>query len=223
MADSDDHIVVRNEILLIEVATEVVDLGLALVAKLLLDLGHLISNHLHTENVVGKDRLEISNEVHHIIILLVQILNAETCELAQSHIDDSLRLDLVDVETSLQVALCIGWGAACTDDANHLVDIVAGNDESLKDVSAFLCLIEVKLGAANHHLMTVSHEVCDEVLKVEQLWHAKCLWMSWDWHESDIVYAEIRLQLGHLEELVEQYIGIDSLLHIDHDAHTLTV
>ena len=55
VADSDDHIVVRNEILLIEVAAKVVDLGLALVAKLLLDLCHLIANHLHTENVVGKD------------------------------------------------------------------------------------------------------------------------------------------------------------------------
>ena len=71
--------------------------------------------------------------------------------------------------------------------------------------------------------MTVSHEVCDKILKVEQLWHTKSLWMSRYWHESDVVDTEIRLQLSHLEELVEQYIGIYSLLHINHDAHTLTV
>ena len=50
----------------------------------------------------------------------------------------------------------------------HLVNVVACDDESLKDVGTLLCLLKVELGATDGHVVTMLHEVLHTLLKCEE-------------------------------------------------------
>ncbi len=122
-------------------------------------------------------------------------------------------MEFIDVEPLLQVALCIGRRAGSPDDMHHLVDIVAGDDESFEDMGSLLGLAQVEFRAADGHVVTVLDEIAHTLLQREQTRTA--------FDQSDAVDRERTLQGGHLEELVEDDIRIGLFFHIDHDAHTL--
>ena len=141
----------------------------------------------------------------------------------KTHIDDSLRLQFVNLETCLEITLGIGRSTAIADDVNHLVDVVASDDQTFEDMCLLLSLCQVELGTTDDHLMTMGNEVLDELLQVEEFWHTKSLWMTRNGDKSNIIDREVGLQFGHLIELVEDDIGVDILLEVDDDAHALTV
>ena len=136
-------------------------------------------------------------------------------ELTQTHLNDCASLNLVKVETLSQALTCLVGGLTAADDVDNLINVVAGDNQTLEDVSTFLGFLKLKLSAANHHLMAMLQEVVEHVAQVHSLWASL--------HEANVVHAERRLQFGHLIELVEQHIGVEVLLHINNDAHTVTV
>ena len=104
---------------------------------------------------------------------------------------------------------------------HHLVDIVAGNDQSLEDMSALLGFVQIELRTADCHLMTVIHEIADALLQREQL-RAKLQMVVLARHQRNAVHSERALQCRHLEELVEDDLGVGIFLHVDNDTHALT-
>ena len=96
---------------------------------------------------------------------------------------------------------------------NHLVNVVDGNDQSFKEVGTLLCLLQLILGAADGHVVTMLHEILHAVLERQQARTAI--------DQRDGVDRETALQCCHLEELVEQYVGIGIALAVHHDAHAL--
>ena len=89
----------------------------------------------------------------------MQLLKTKSRQLAQTHVHDSLRLQLVKIEALFQIALGVRRSLRGSDDMYHLVDIVAGNYQSFKDMSPLLRLFKVKLRAAYRHVMTMLNEV----------------------------------------------------------------
>ena len=77
-----------------------------------------------------------------------------------------------------------------------------------------LSLSLLKLGATNGYIMTVLHEVLDALLQREQTWTTL--------NQCDTVDRERTLQGCHLEEFVENDVGISITLDIYHDTHALT-
>ena len=48
---------------------------------------------------------------------------------------------------------------------HHLVDIVAGDDQSLEDMSTLLGFVQIELRTADCHLMTVIHKIADTLFQ----------------------------------------------------------
>ena len=103
MADGDNHWVVGIKVLCVELLARVAYLSAALVAIFLLHFLQLVLHHLLAELGVGENLLQVSYELLQVVVLLVQLLHAQTSELAQTHVDDSLCLHLVEVETLHEV------------------------------------------------------------------------------------------------------------------------
>ena len=108
VANGDHHGIIGIEVLGIELMVEGDNLRLTLVAILLLHLQQVLLHHLLTTLGVVEDFLQVGDELHQVVVLLVQLIDTQASQLTQTHIDDSLRLELVQVETLLQVALGIG-------------------------------------------------------------------------------------------------------------------
>ena len=66
--------------------------------------------------------------------LCMQFVLFQACQLTQTHVHNLACLNLVEVESSHQVVHRFLWTLGCTYDVYHLVDVVAGNDETFEDV-----------------------------------------------------------------------------------------
>ena len=102
----------------------------------------------------------------------MQLVHLQACQLAQTHIYDSPCLNLVEVESFLQVLYSLLWCLRCTDDVNHLIYIVASHDEGFQYVCSVLCLLQVKLCAADSNIVTVVDEMLHALFQREKLWSA---------------------------------------------------
>ena len=103
----------------------------------------------------------------------------------------------------------------------HLVDVVHSNNQSFEDMGTLLSFLQVVLGATDGHLMAVLNEVADAFTQAEQL-RTHLTMSTRDGHQSDIVYRERALQSRHLEQLIQNHVGIGIALAVNHDTHTLT-
>ena len=141
------------------------NLGTALVAILLLHLEQILLHDLLATLGVVEDLLQIGDELLQIVELLVELVDAQTCELSQTHVDDGLRLKLVEIEAGLEVALGVGRRLTVSNNVYHLVDVVHGDDQAFEDVGTFLSLAQVVLGATDGDIVTVLDEVLDALLE----------------------------------------------------------
>ena len=124
----------------------------------------LLHNLLTTLGVV-EDLLQVGDKLHQVVILLVELLDAQTCELCQTHVDDSLRLELVEIEALLEVTLGVGGCLTISNNVYYLVDIVHGDDQAFEDVGTLLSLAQVVLGTADGDVVTVLYEVLHTLLE----------------------------------------------------------
>ena len=91
---------------------------------------------------------------------------------------------------------------------HDLVDIVAGHDKRLQDMQSLLRFFQVETRAAYHDIMTVLHKVLDALFQVQKFRTA--------FHECNAIDSKAALQGGHLEQLIENYIGIGITLDVHH-------
>ena len=215
VGDGDDHGIVAVEVLGVHLLAGIFNLGTALVAELLLDLNEFLLDDLAALGGIVEDSLQVLDGLAHLGQLVVQFLLLQAGELAQTHLDDGTGLHLGEAEALTQALDGVLGRVAALDDGDHLVDVVTGDDESFQDVGTLLGLLEVELGAADHHLVAVLQEVMQQFLEVQQ--HGTSV------NQTHIINAERRLQLGHLIQLVEEHVGVEVLLDIDDDAHTVAV
>ena len=165
VGDGDHHGIVGIEVLGIELVVEGNNLRATLVAILLLHLLQLLLHHLLTTLGVVQDFLQVGNQLHQVVVLLVELIDTQTCELSQTHIDDGLRLELIEFEAGLQVTLGICGGLTISNNVYHLVDIVHGDDQAFEDVGTLLGFLQIVLGATDCHIVTVLYEVLHALLE----------------------------------------------------------
>ena len=124
VAECDNNFVVCVEVFRIEFFCTWHDFRLALIAKLFLHFNQFVLDHLLAEIVVRQNLIVVFYLFFQFIVLVVQVFLTQACQLTQAHVDDSLTLQLVQLEANLQVALGIRRGLATADDMNHLINIV---------------------------------------------------------------------------------------------------
>ena len=82
VGDGDHHGIVGIEVLGIELVVEGNNLRATLVAILLLHLLQLLLHHLLTTLGVVQDFLQVGNQLHQVVVLLVELIDTQTCELS---------------------------------------------------------------------------------------------------------------------------------------------
>ena len=176
MAHGDDYRVVGIEVLWIELVVVGLDHGAACVTILLFHLVEFVLHHLLAKFRVIENLVQIVDGLHQLVKLVVQLLQAQACELAQTHIHNRLALQFIQLETLLQVALSIRRSLA------GLVDIVAGDDQTFQDMSTLLCLLQFELSTTDRHVMTMVYEILHALLQAQQARTAT--------HKGDTIYRE---------------------------------
>ena len=176
MTHGDNHWVVWIEIFWVELMVIWFDHGATCVTILLLHLVEFVLHYLLAEFRIVQNLVQVVNSLHQLVEFIMQLLQTQACQLAEAHIHDGLTLKFIEFETLLQVALGIRWSLAGSDNMYHLVDVVASNNQALKNMSTLLCLLQFELGAANRNIMTMLYEILHTLLQVQETWTAinKC-------------------------------------------------
>ena len=172
MTDCDNHRIVWIEVLWIKLVIVWLDHSTTCIAILLLHLIEFILHHLLAKFWIVQDLVQVVDGLHQLIELVMQLLQTQACQLAEAHVNDSLTLQFVEFKTLLQVALSIRRRLAGTDDMNHLINIIAGDNQSLEDMSTLLCLLQFKLSTTDCNIMTMINEVLHAFLQTQETWTA---------------------------------------------------
>ena len=168
MTDRNHHRIVGIEVFGVELFARVFDFSTAFITILFLHFLQFILHHLLAKFRVIEYRLQIGNLALQFFIFGMQLIHTQTCQLAQAHVNDGLRLQFVKFETLFQVALCIRRCLGGPNDVYHLVDIVTGDNQSFKDMCPFLCLAQFKFGTTDGDIMSVVNKVHHTFLQCEQ-------------------------------------------------------
>ena len=146
--------------------------GTTCVTILLLYLVEFILHYLLAELRIVQNLVQVVDGLHQLVEFIVQLLQTQACQLAEAHIHDGLTLKFIEFEALLQVALSIRRSLAGSDNMYHLVDVVAGNDQALENMSTLLSLLQFELGAADRNIMTMLYEILYTLLQAQKTWAA---------------------------------------------------
>ena len=146
--------------------------GTTCVTILLLHLVEFILHYLLAELRIVQNLVQVVDGLHQLVEFIVQLLQTQACQLAEAHIHDGLTLKFIEFEALLQVALSIRRSLAGSDNMYHLVDVVAGNDQALENMSTLLSLLQFELGAADRNIMTMLYEILYTLLQAQKAWTA---------------------------------------------------
>ncbi len=131
--------------------------------------------------------------------LVDDLLALEGGQPAQLHVEDRVRLELVDLEQLDQALAGVVDLGRAPDQRDHLVEHVERLDQAAQDVGALLGLAEPELGAPPDDVDLVGDPVADELVDRQRARHAV--------DQRQHVRAEVGLQLGVLEQVVEYDAG----------------
>ncbi len=167
--DHYDHLLIGDEVLDVQLAVVDEDLGPALVAVALLDLEELLPYDGHYLGVIGQDLLQRAYLLLELGELLAQLVDLQTGEGAQPHLQDGFCLDLVQLEARHEAdARLLGVGRPA-DDADGVINGVHGLDQSDQDVVPLLRLPQIVLGASDHDRAAVVQVGLQHLLQGEHL------------------------------------------------------
>ncbi|RPK39095.1 hypothetical protein EES40_24595 [Streptomyces sp. ADI93-02] len=129
---------------------------------------------------------------------------------AQLHLQDRVRLDLVDLQQAHQALTRDLHGVAAADERDDLFDRVQRLEQAAQDVRPLLGLAQPELRAPDDDLDLVRHPVPDERVDRQRARHPV--------DERQHVRAEVRLQIGVLVQVVEHDLGDRVTLEHDDEA-----
>ena len=172
MSDGDDHILVGNEVLYIEIALRRCDLGAALIAKLAGDLAHLLFNHTQNLLLMGKKVLVVGNGAAQTVQFFLDLIALKTGQATQLHLEDGGGLFGREAKALDQASRSLGIGTRRTDNRDDLVDMVESHEIALEDMRASLSLLKVKARAAGNDVNLMIDVVLQHLAQRETLGHA---------------------------------------------------
>ena len=190
VGDSNNHIVVGIHILGVELRRHLHNLCAALVGIFLLNLNQFVLDKVVAHGLAVKQVVEVGNQFLQLRVFGFQLVNTQACQLAQTHVHNGFRLQVIKVKACLKVRLCVCRCAAGADDTHYLVDVVHRGNQSLQDMRALLCFLQLEAGAARNDFHAVLNECAYQLFEVQQ--HRA------SFHQRNAVHCERRLQSGEL-------------------------
>ena len=150
-----------------------------------------------------------------ILVLQADFVRLQSRETPQLHLQD--RLGLLGTETQALLQLTAGRGGvgSSANQADHLVQVPQGHEEALQHVIPFLRLAEQMAGATLNGLNPEDQERLQQLAQIEE--------PRLTLHQRHHVGAEVGLQGGELEQVVEHHLAIGIPPQLNDDAHPLPV
>ena len=210
LGDRDHHVLAGDEVLVAHVAVGRDDDRTAVVAVLLDDLAELVADDRALalgprEDVLVVRDLELDRRE-----LVDDLLPLQRREAPQLHVEDRLRLVVVDVQEVLEALARDVDGLGPADQGDDLVQRVECLHQTAQDVGPLLGLVQQVLGAADYHFDLVrdvqAHQLVDGQGPGDSL------------DDREHVGAERRLQLRVLVQVVEDDLRDGIPLERDDDA-----
>ncbi len=215
LGDRDDHVLLGDQVLDVEVAGHTRELGAPRVRVLLPNLAHLVLDDLQHQRHVAENPLIPGDLLAQLGELLLDLGALQAGQAAQAHLEDRVRLCFRQAEALNKAGFRLHVVGARLDDGDDLVDVVERDDVALEDVGALLGLAQVVPGAAEDDFLLVLHVVEEHVLQRQLPRHAV--------DECELDDADARLERGVLVELVHDHLRDHALLELDDHAHALAI
>ena len=196
-------------------SASVEDAGAALVAVLLLELAQLLLEDVHELGPGGQDALQLAHERLDRAQLVEDLLALQRRQAAQGHVEDGPCLARGEVQGGDQAVGGGLTGARLANNLDDTVEVVQRHFEPLQHVAAVVGLVEVVFGAAADDVLAVLDEDGERLLEREGL---RCAV-----DQAQHVDAERHLQVGLVEQGVEDRVELGVALDLDHNAHAVAV
>ena len=164
LRDGDDHVLLGDEVLDVDILGCIRDVGPPLVGVLRPDLCHFIFDDAQNQGDIGENLLVPRDLLTQLGELIHDFPALEAGEATQSHLEDGIALRVAQTETLGQTTLCLNIVGARSDDGDNLVNVVQRDDETLEDVGALASLAELVLGAPGDDLFLVLYVVVQHLL-----------------------------------------------------------
>ena len=213
--DRDDHVLLVDEVLEVEVALVRTDLRATCVDVLLTNLGQLHLDDRPELLGVVQQGVEVRDPLEQFGVLLVQLCASQLGQASQRHVQDVVGLDLRQLELLHQGCPRSVRVRRGTDHLDHFVQVIEGDQEPQDDVVALLGPAQVIAGSPGHDVHLVVDVVPDHLGQVQRAWHAV--------HQRQHDDAEGILELGLLIELVQHHLRVRASLAVDDQPHPVAV
>ena len=207
-------ILLSNQVLNVNIVLNRLNRRSSLVTEFILDFGYLVFKDFKHHMLILQNLGQICNQLHQLVIFLIDFLALQTLQSCKTHIKYRLCLNIRERKTLNKVLLCIVVAPA--DNRNYFVYVVKSYPQSFKDMCPRLRLALVKFRTSDNDLLLEINVVVKNLAEVKYLW-------------LNLIYkrkhyrAERILQLRVLVQLIQYDCRVRVTLQLDYNAHTVTV
>ena len=139
------------------------------------------------------------------------LVGLEGGQALEAHIEDGLSLFTAQFELFYKSGSGdVGVGRSA-DQCDHGIEVVERNQQAFENMGPCFCPAQLELGTTGNYFALVLDVVPDHVAQAEGLRHT--------FDQRDHVHAERGLELGLLEQVVENDVRDRATLQLDYDAH----
>jgi len=204
-----------DQIFDVDLVLDLLNLGLPLVAELVPNFDHLAAKD-SLEFVLVRQQFQIILDLFfQLVILALELFPVKTLQGFQTHVQNGLRLNVVQFEAIHQALL--GVVVSRADDVDDLVDVVLRNEQTFQQMCPLLRLFQVIPGAPGEDFFLVLQVLVDDLPQGENF---RLLLVV---HQRQHDNAEAGLQSRLLEQIVQHDLGVGVLFQLDDHAHTVAV
>ncbi len=192
--DGDNHLLIRNEVLILEAAHVGNDFSAAIVTVLIDDLRQLGTDDLTLTILRSQNGLQVGNRRLKLLQAVNDLLALQSGQTTKLHVQNRLGLDLINVQQLLQALIGLVGVRRAANQRHNLVDHVERLNQTSVDVGLLLSLGQAVCRAPLDDLHLVGDPVADELIQTQR---------TRDFvNERQHVAAEVILQLSVLVKVV---------------------
>ena len=211
----DDRIRHRNKILHGDIILIVADGASSLIAILLSNDHDLFLDDSQQAFFIRQDCLQFCNALHQFLIFCLDLLTFQSGQRTQTHIHDSLSLNICQSEAFYQCFLSSCHISAASDDIDDLINVIKGDQQTFQDMSPLLSLVQIIFCPSGNNILLMKEVIPQHILQIQ---HPRLIIDQCQHNNTKGI-----LQLRVLVQLIQYYVGVHITPKLNADTHSFTV
>ena len=176
-----------DQILNIDLIRHIGNFGMPFITVFLFDLLQFLFHNTQNMRVARQNLFKAEDFMLQLQIFVIDFFLLQTGQAAQTHIDDCLRLRLIQMELEMlrtihnaeqrdlidperlshQIFLGIGFVLGRADNGNNAVNIIGCNLKTFENVGAVACFFQIEARAALNHILLECDVLVDDLSQCE--------------------------------------------------------